>query len=84
MSWIKTQIEWLKSFFSEPIGTTGIIDKASSKRLVSITIAFTFIFITLRVAEKTSTIPEIPDSWWILIASIVGITGIIDYFNRKK
>ncbi len=84
MSWINAQIEWLKSFLSEPINGSGEIDKGSSKRLASVSVIATFVFITIKTALKTETIPDIPDTWWFLIASILGITGIIDYFKNRK
>lgn len=84
MKWINSQIEWIKSFLSEPINGSGVIDKGSSKRLAAVGVTFTFMFTYIRVALGTNTIPDIPEAWIWLISAILGITGIVDYLKARN
>lgn len=84
MKWINTQIEWIKSFLSEPINGSGVIDKGSSKRLASIAVTFTFVFVYTKVALQTQTVPDIPDMWVFILSAVLGITGLVDYFKAKN
>jgi hypothetical protein len=87
MKWINIQIEWVKSFLSEPINGSGVIDKGSSKRLAAVGVTFTFMFTYIKTALETKTIPEIPEAWIWLIGAVLGITGVVDFLkarNEKK
>ncbi len=84
MNWINTQIEWFKSFLSEPINGSGTIDKGSSKRIASLGVTFTFIFVYIKTALASSSIPEIPDTWVFMLGTVLGIQGLVDYFKNKQ
>lgn len=77
MEWIRTQIEWIKSFVSEPSG------KASIKRLISIAVVAAFLQSYLKVAYATMKIEDIPSNWMMLIAGIIGL-HILDKFVTLK
>lgn len=82
MKWFNTQIEWVKSFFSEPMNG-DIIQKASSKRIASLGVTFTFMFVYIKTALASVSIPEIPDTWVFMLGTVLGIQGLVDYFKTK-
>ena len=80
MNWIKEQIEWIKSFFSEPEPS----GKASVKRLIMFLIAISFLTAYFKIALITNQIVDIPMNWSFLLSAILGL-GILDkYVNLKK
>ena len=78
MNWFKTQIEWLKGFFSERDG------KASHKRLISLSVAFTFLFSYIKTTLVNSKIEDIPINWGFLIAAILGLGIYANKVNSQK
>ena len=82
MNWINTQIEWLKSFLSEPLNGDPV-QKASSKRIASLGVTFTFMFVYIKTAITSISIPEIPDTWVFMLGTVLGIQGLVDYFKNK-
>ena len=83
VKWFGKQWEWVKSFLSESIGDDGI-QKGSSKRVGAISVTFTFVFTYIRVALKTNTMPEIPDTWVFILAAVLGITGFVDWLKARS
>jgi len=77
MNWIDKQIDWLKSFFSEPDG------KASMKRLIMFWIAVAFIGAYVKIAILNSEITDIPMNWSFLLSAILGL-GILDKYVQYK
>lgn len=67
MKWIKEQIEWAKSFFSESDG------KASNKRLISTGVVLAFLFAYVKTALYNNKIEDIPVTWAMLIIGILGL-----------
>lgn len=83
MKWINTQIEWVKSFLSEPINGSGVIDKGSSKRIASIGVTFTFIYTYIKSSIAQSSMPDIPETWVFILLVVLGVTGAVDYMKAK-
>jgi len=83
MDWIKEQIEWFKSFLSEPINGSGKIDKGSSKRVAAISVTATFVYTYIKTSFQQKAMPDIPEMWLFLILVVLGVPGIIDYFKGK-
>jgi hypothetical protein len=75
-SWIEVQIEWLKSFFSEPDG------KGSSKRLLSAAVVTGFLIPYIKVSIEKSALSDIPMVWAITICGILGI-NVLDYLVKS-
>ena len=67
IKWINDQIQWLKQFFSDPDG------QASSKRLMSFLVILSFLYSYLKASFFTNTIQDIPPTWAMLIAGIIGL-----------
>lgn len=67
MSWIKIQIEWIKSFWTAPDG------KGSSKRLHATLIILTFMITYLRISILKSEITDIPPTWAVVVAAVLGL-----------
>ena len=82
MKWINDQWEWAKSFLSEPINGNGV-QKASSKRIASTSVTFTFVFVYIKSALATNSLPEIPDTWVFILGTVLGIGGLIDFLKSK-
>ena len=81
-TWLNDQWEWLKSFLSEPINGGGV-QKASSKRIASLAVTWTFVFVYVKTALASNALPEIPDTWVFIIGTVLGINGLIDFFKTK-
>ena len=75
--WIAEQWEWLKSFVSETDG------KGSSRRLIELAIAWTFIFSYVRICLATVTFVPLDWTWAIMIAGILGLKSL-DLLAKKK
>jgi hypothetical protein len=84
MKWINAQIEWIKSFLSEPINGTGVIDKASSKRLASIAVTFVFCYTYIKTSFQQQAMPDVPEMWVFLLLVVLGVTGAVDYMKSKQ
>ena len=82
MKWINDQWEWLKSFLSEPANGNGI-QKASSKRIASTSVTFTFVFVYIKSALAANSLLEIPDTWVFILGTVLGINGLIDFLKGK-
>lgn len=76
--WWSTQWKWLKEFVSEKDG------KASSQRLVSVMVAWVFIFNYNRIAWEKTELLDIPEGWAWLIAGIIGLTIVAKAFTGKN
>lgn len=76
--WIARQVEWLKSFISEADG------KGSHKRLISVMIAWVFVFNYNRIAWSKSDLLDVPDVWAMLLAGIIGLGIAATAFTTKK
>lgn len=74
--YINIQIEWVKSFFSEP--DTG---KGSNKRLLSSAVVTAFLIPYFRVSLSSKHLEDIPYIWAIMIGSIIGL-NIVDYLVK--
>lgn len=83
MKWINTQIEWLKSFLSEPINGSGKVEKGSTKRIATLVVTFTFAYTYIATSFELHTMPDIPYEWVGLILIVLGVPGVIDYFKGK-
>ncbi len=80
LKWIKEQIEFIKSFFSEPPDNSGAM-KGSSKRLLSFLVVLTFIIPYWKVSLASNKLEDVPEIWALLIASILGL-NIIDWVAK--
>jgi len=78
MKWISDQIEWLKSFFSEP-DTSG---KASMKRLISFFVVAAYLFSYMKTSIINLKLEDIPINWAFLIAGLLGL-GTLDAWVKK-
>lgn len=78
MNWVQQQIEWFKDFFNEVQG-----GKASSRRIIELGIAWSFIFSYIRVALSTSAMPALDMGWILLISGILGLKTADIYFKNK-
>ena len=76
VNYIKTQIEWVKSFLSEPDG------KGSNKRLISFAVVGSYLFAYIKTTLFTNKIEDIPPVWALTIGSILGL-GIIDVVAKN-
>lgn len=90
-TWLNNQLEWAKSFFME-VQIDGD-RKASMKRLVSFMIAITFLRAYGSVIAKKMDLikdisslefPDVPEVWAVLLAGIIGLSIVADYFGKKK
>lgn len=77
MEWIKKQFEWFKSFFSEPDG------KGSNKRLLGTLMVVIFVISYMKISIPAKTLTDIPDTWALLIAGIIGL-GVLDKMVTNK
>jgi len=68
MKWLDKQVEWFKSFFSEPDG------KASNKRLIGFSVVGAFLFSWVKTSLSTMVIQDIPINWAFLITAILGLS----------
>jgi len=78
LDWFGAQWEWVKGFFSEE---TGGGMKASSKRLISLAVTWCFIFTYIRVSWNEKTITDIPATWAMLIAAMLGLAIYANKIN---
>jgi len=78
MNWVAEQIEWLKSFFQE--NKEG---KASSRRIIELAVAWSFIFSYVRVAILSQAMPPIDIGWVVMLAGILGLKTADIYFKNK-
>jgi hypothetical protein len=80
-SWILKQVEWLKSFFTDP-------NKAHALIILSITAVFLFTFAKeALIFGKDDEIPDMPEHWLYLFLGILGIeklSKISNFFNKRK
>lgn len=67
-NYIKEQIEWLKTFLSDPDG------KGSNRRAISFIVVIMFCHSYLKVSLATNTIQDIPEFWALLIATLCGFS----------
>lgn len=77
MEWLKAQIEWLKSIFSEEAG------KGSMKRIIMAFVTTSFVVSYMKVAIQTQTLIDIPMNWSLIIAGMIGL-GIADWYVKKQ
>lgn len=77
VKWIERQIEWAKSFLSEPSG------KGSSKRAMSVGVVVVFLIAYLRISLETQRMEDMPINWSLMIAGIIGL-GILDKLVDNK
>lgn len=77
MNWLGTQVEWLKSFFSEFDG------KASIKRFIMLMVVLSFLQAYVKTTLDTKIIVDIPQNWMFLIGGIIGL-GILDKWVTFK
>lgn len=86
VSWLDSQIMWIKSFLSESPNGDGT-QKGSSKRIAAITVIAVFALTYLRVAADADIIPDIPEGWRWLLFIVLGVTGLADgiktWMNRN-
>lgn len=80
--WLNIQLEWAKSFVQEP-AVVNIQPKASSKRLISVSVVAAFLFSYVKVSLATKTIQDMPQMWFITIAGILGL-NILDWYVKGK
>lgn len=73
----KLQIEWVKSFLSDPSG------KGSSKRASGIAVIAVFLIAYLKIALVQKDLLDIPATWAFLIAGIIGL-GIVNNHIEGK
>lgn len=76
-AWIEVQLEWLKSFLSEADG------KGSSKRVIGVLTVIAFLFAYIKTALVNNKVEDIPFTWALLIAGIIGL-NIYDRFKNKS
>ena len=77
MKWIKDQIEWFKSLFSDDTG------KASSRRIIELLVAWSFVFSYIKVSMYNQKMEDVPMTWAFLLAGILGLKTV-DYYFRNK
>ncbi len=83
MNWIKQQIEWVKSFLSEPRKECEAL-KGSSKRLNVLLIVLTFVIWYGKIAWAKKEFIDIPDTWaWILVL-VLGYGSYLTYLRIKN
>jgi hypothetical protein len=76
--WLNIQWEWMKGFLSEENG------KASQKRLVSFLIAVVFVFNYNRIAWQAKELLDVPPTWAMLLAGIIGLAIAANAVANKK
>ena len=81
--WLNIQIEWAKSFIQEPVTPLMVTPKGSSKRVISVSVAAAFLFSYVKVSLATKTIQDMPQMWFVTIASILGL-NIVDWYIKGK
>lgn len=81
LEWIKEQFTWLKGFFSEQ---TPSGQKASSRRIISLAITWAFIITYIRVSWDQRQVPDIPQTWALLFAAILGLSIYANKVNNAK
>jgi hypothetical protein len=83
LNWLKEQIEWFKSFLSEPMNGSGKIEKGSTRRIAILGVTYTFVYTYIKTSFETKAMPDIPDMWVLLILVVLGVPGVMDYFKGK-
>jgi hypothetical protein len=78
-TYLKQNIEWFKSFFSETY-VSGMAGKASSRRVFEFAIVWVFLVAFLKVALITATLLDMPWGWF---AMFMGILGLKTYERMK-
>jgi len=82
--WLNSQIEWVKSFLQEPSTIPeSVPTKASSKRLISMSVVAAFLISYIKVSILTQTIQDIPTMWAVTIGGILGL-NIMDWYIKGK
>ena len=81
MKWITDQIDWLKSLFSERLADGSL--KMSHKRVISLAVCWAFLFTYIRVSWDQKTVADIPATWALLLAAILGL-GIYSNIVNKS
>jgi hypothetical protein len=69
---------WLQSFLSEPDG------KGSSRRIIELLISWAFIFSYIRISLQNQTITDVPVTWAMLIAGILGLKTWDKYVELRN
>lgn len=75
--WIEKQIDWLKTFVQEPDG------KGSSRRLIQLIIAVTFLRAYFKVTMINEEIVDVPEYWMYLLCATIGLGIIGNYYHKK-
>jgi hypothetical protein len=82
VSFLVAQLEWLKSILSEPDG------KGSFRRVGSFLVIGHFIKYYGTIAGATKALPEIPETWVIIILTLLGfssiLTMVMGYFDTRR
>jgi cobalamin biosynthesis protein CobD/CbiB len=77
IAWFNKQLDWAKSFLSEPDG------KASHKRAIGTAVVIVFLISHLRISLATQEVIDIPLQWAFTIWGILGL-GIADKYVSFK
>ena len=80
--WFAAQIEWVKSLFSEVLANGQL--KMSHKRVISLAVIWAFIFTYIRVSWDQKSVADIPPTWAMLIAAILGLAIYANIANKDK
>lgn len=75
--WLSKQFEWVKTFLSAADG------KGSFRRLGSLMILALFCRSYFVASFYSKTIPDVPEMWAILIATILGFS-VAEAFKKDK
>lgn len=85
-NWINTQIEWVKSFFSEQ-KTFGekVVLKGSSKRIAIYVLLYAFTINYAEIVKRTTgnEMPDIPPGWALFLGAIIGV-NILELYVRGR
>lgn len=82
MQWLKDQIEWLKSFVSHS-SKPGEQQKGKTQSVAVFMVMWTFAFTYIRVSLLTVTFVDVPMTWAMLVAYVIG-AKIYDSVQSKK
>lgn len=83
MKWLGKQIEWLKSFLSEP-REEGEALKGSSKRLNMFLVILVFLIQYSKLTWENKELMDIPQTWAIVILCILGFGSYLAYLKNKN
>jgi len=82
LQWLVNQIEWLKSFVSHG-SKPGEQQKGKTQSVAIVAVTLTFCFTYIRVSLLTQKFEDVPMTWAMLIAFIIG-AKIYDSAQVKK